>query len=284
LSNFDTYVRDYDLFITTDSQEKADAIAPMIAGRDNVKEVLLVDNVGRDVLPWQLMHDRLDTYEIAGHFHTKKSKDNEWIVGESWRQVIIESLVKPAKFIFDQFESHDDLGVFIPDIPSFFNYYFGPKSFSEAELWDEMSNLWLKAFPNETEQTMRLQEKGTYTMAYGTMLWYRPVALKDLLDTDFKDEIPAEPLPYNSILHAFERLLVYVAWANGYDFRISQTKRLNGFISNASANRMQDETLALASVGELPVYAGQITWEYLGARRALKYLGKWTLDKLRGKK
>lgn len=36
----------------------------------------------------------------------------------------------------------------------------------------------------------------------------------------------------NSILHAFERLLVYTSWANGYDFRISQIQTNNGFVAN----------------------------------------------------
>ena len=55
---------------------------------------------------------------------------------------------------------------------------------------------------------------------------------------DIESSVPQEPLPYNSILHAFERLLVYTSWAKGYDFRISQIQTNNGFVANFSANRL----------------------------------------------
>ena len=62
--------------------------------------------------------------------------------------------------------------------------------------------------------------------------------MTNLLAVDIQAAVPQEPLPYNSILHAFERLLVYVSWANGYDFRISQIQTNNGFVANFSANRL----------------------------------------------
>ena len=62
--------------------------------------------------------------------------------------------------------------------------------------------------------------------------------MNNLLNVNIQAAVPEEPLPYNSILHAFERLLVYVSWANGYDFRISQIQTNNGFVANFSANRL----------------------------------------------
>jgi rhamnosyltransferase len=56
----------------------------------------------------------------------------------------------------------------------------------------------------------------------GTMFWYRPAALKPLFELRLlPDDIPQEPLPEETILHAIERMLVYIAWNEGYDYRIS---------------------------------------------------------------
>ena len=98
-----------------------------------------------------------------------------------------------------------------------------------------MQEIWQKI---DFENSKELKQKDSYVMSYGTMIWYRPQALNNLLNVNIQAAVPEEPLPYNSILHAFERLLVYVSWANGYDFRISQIQTNNGFVANFSANRL----------------------------------------------
>jgi hypothetical protein len=54
------------------------------------------------------------------------------------------------------------------------------------------------------------------------MFWYRPAALNPLLNMAISDdEVPDEPLPSDTdILHVLERLMVYVAWSEGYDYRV----------------------------------------------------------------
>lgn len=50
-------------------------------------------------------------------------------------------------------------------------------------------------------------------MSYGTFVWFKYDALKSLFDLELtQNDIPSEPLPQNSILHAIERLFVYIAW------------------------------------------------------------------------
>lgn len=56
----------------------------------------------------------------------------------------------------------------------------------------------------------------------GSMFWYRPTALMPLFELQLMlDEIPREPLKEETILHSIEHLLVYIAWNEGYDYRIS---------------------------------------------------------------
>jgi rhamnosyltransferase len=234
LDYFTTYVKNYDLYITTDSEEKRSQIE---AGYKlpEIKKVLVTGNKGRDVLPWMVVSKEMENYDLIGHFHTKKSKDNDWIVGESWRRDIEYSLLKPAQQIFEEFEKNPKLGLMIADVPSFFEHFYGPTYITERDIWQDMEQIWNKI---DFDKPKELKQKDSYVMSYGTMLWYRPDALRNLLEVDIIEAIPEEPLPYNSILHAFERLVVYGAWANGYDFEISQIQTNNGFISNYSANRL----------------------------------------------
>ncbi|GAB2026777.1 rhamnan synthesis F family protein [Lactovum odontotermitis] len=242
IQNFDTYVVDYALFITTDTEEKKTEILSILTEngqvKPNLKEITVTGNLGRDVRPWQIIHEKLNDYDIVGHFHTKKSALNAWIVGESWREDIIDSLVRPAQNVFRIFEENPKIGLVIPDVPSFFNFHRGPNFFSENQLWPKMVELWEKIdFPEQKSLTQRMN----YVMAFGTMLWYRPKALNEILNVDISKEIPEEPLPFDSVLHAFERLLVYVAWGSGFDYRILQINPPTGFTVNSSANRMTFE-------------------------------------------
>ncbi|MDE6734273.1 MAG: hypothetical protein K2J64_02260, partial [Desulfovibrio sp.] len=60
--------------------------------------------------------------------------------------------------------------------------------------------------------------------SYGNMFWYRPDALAPLWETSWRrEDIPEEPVPNNgTLLHALERLPVYVAWERGYIFAIAE--------------------------------------------------------------
>lgn len=234
INYFNKYVKTYALFVSTDSEAKQAEILEKY-NVPQIKKILVMGNKGRDVLPWMKISKHMQDYDLIGHFHTKKSKDNDWIVGESWRRDIEFALLKPAQQVFQEFEKNPKLGLMIADVPSFFAHFYGPTYITERDIWPYMDEMWNKIdFKNKKE----LKQKDSYVMSYGTMIWYRPQALQNLLDINIENEIPEEPLPYNSILHAFERLLVYVSWANGYDYRISQIQSNNGFIANYSANKL----------------------------------------------
>ncbi|MCJ1996253.1 lipopolysaccharide biosynthesis protein [Lactococcus piscium] len=262
VDNFDQFVGEYDLYLTTDTSEKKQQLEAMAFPR--VKQIVSGFTKGRDVLPWMSLSETLSDYDVVGHFHTKKSLDNDWIVGESWRNDITDMLIKPAQAIFSEFASHPELGIFINDVPTTFNFNYGPSYIGERELMPFKEKLWGQL---NAKNTIGLQESSTTIMSYGTMIWYRPKALADLLALDITNDVPVEPLPYTSILHAFERLLVYVSWANGYDYRISKNESLtNGFVSNVAQNNM----LRIEAVNVLEKDKG--LYSRLGKKRSLKLL------------
>lgn len=234
LDAFQSFHFKYDLFITTDSEEKKSAIDRQLVINNISAAIYVFDNIGRDIIPMLRLRDSLSSYDYIGHFHTKKSKEADFWAGESWRQELIESMLVQADTIIANLEA-ETLGLVIADIPTFFRYNKIVDAGNEALIAPTMNQLWSDM--NRKKQ-LDFEDFHTFVMSYGTFVWFKYDALKPLFDLDiFLDSIPAEPLPQNSILHAMERLLIYIAWDRHYDFRISPTPHsLTPFIDNKVLN------------------------------------------------
>ena len=263
---FEQFVRyefQYDLFITTDIYEKKSEIERELAAFKLRAQIFVTGNVGRDVLPMLKLKDILSTYEVIGHFHTKKSKEADFLVGESWRKDLIDMLVKPANQIVSQF-SNPKLGLVIADIPTFFRYNEIVNATNEAQIAPHMNELWERM---ALDKVVDFTQLSTFVMSYGTFGLFRYDALHQLFDLNLTEsDVPNEPLPQNSILHAIERSLIYISWNNFYEFKISQNvMRLTPFIDVKTMNKN----------------TSQIDWNSLGGRKALKYLIKKILIRLK---
>jgi len=218
--NIFPYSENIDFFITTDTDKKKEIIKNKIrqCGIKSVKEISVVKNRGRDVLPWLLLANKLYKYKIVGHFHSKKSPTVEDWVGESWQGEIFKSLIIGIPDIFNSFINNKDVGIIISAIP----YYF--LAIPIHQPWGEnvkiCQNLYDKLI---SKKDLAFSKLKIPIMPYGTMFWYRPEALKPLFDLNLTEQdFPEEPLPVDgTIAHAIERLPVYIAWSQGYDFRIA---------------------------------------------------------------
>jgi len=213
-----SYAHYFDFYITTDSIEKRKEIEKMLIeiGVKNIKSIEIVQNRGRDILPWINLSEKLSDYEIAGHFHSKKSVSVDPWVGDSWCHEIYESLILPIPEIFNIFLNNKDIGIIMPDIPFWQTVFdfnpWGKNIHSCIELWNKM----------KCKKSLDLDKLIIPIMPYGAMFWYRPDALQPLFDLKLKEEdFPEEPLPIDGTLaHAVERLPVYIAWSQNYDFRV----------------------------------------------------------------
>ena len=143
-------------------------------------------------------------------------------------------MILPADTIISQLEA-ETLGLVIADIPTFFRYNKIVDAGNEALIAPAMNQLWSSMGLNKA---IDFENFHTFVMSYGTFVWFKYDALKPLFDLKIDLEtIPKEPLPQNSVLHAMERLLVYIAWDRHYDFRISPTPvALTPFIDNKLLN------------------------------------------------
>ena len=269
----------YDLFITTDKQEKQAQIQAILDQNQVVAQIFVTGNIGRDVLPMLKLKDQLKSYDYIGHFHTKKSKEADYWAGQSWRQELIAMLVKPANQILAQMASNDRLGLVIADMPTFFRFNKIVVAWNENLIVPKMEELWEKM---ELKKSIDFKAMDTFVMSYGTYAWFKYDALSPLFDLNLTDEdVPAEPLPQNSILHAIERLLIYIAWDKHYDYRISPSPiTMTPFIENKQLNtRANSSPNTYVDFTYMGGIKGALKYIIVGPARAIKYIVKRLLKK-----
>ncbi|MEI4392107.1 rhamnan synthesis F family protein [Streptococcus anginosus] len=278
LKAFENFHFAYDLFITTDNDTKKLEIEAILNKNHKNAHTFVTGNIGRDILPMLKLKKYLSTYDYIGHFHTKKSKEADFWAGESWRNELIDMLIKPADNILANFEN-DKLGLVISDIPTFFRYNKIVDAWNEHLIAPEMNDLWYKM---KMTKPIDFNTFHTFVMSYGTFIWFKYDALKPLFDLDLTDkDVPIEPLPQNSILHAIERLIVYVAWNEHYDFRISKNKiEITPFVDNKLYNERGDSAphtyVDFTYMGGIK---GAFKYIFIGPARAIKYIIKRILNK-----
>lgn len=281
LQAFKNFHFSYDLFITTDSEQKKQEIQSILQYKQQLAQVFVTGNVGRDVLPMLKLKEQLSNYDYIGHFHTKKSKEADFWAGESWRKELFDMLVYPADQIVSQLDQDDSLGLVIADIPSFFRFNRIVVAWNEALISPEMNKLWERM---NCQKEVDFRQMNTFVMSYGTFVWFKYDALSALFDLNLTDEdVPAEPLPQNSILHAIERLLVYIAWDKRYDFKISQNQlALTAFIDNKQLNNREDlQPHTFVDFNQIGGLKGALKYIFIGPARAIKYILKRLLGKVK---
>ncbi|MBF7050193.1 rhamnan synthesis F family protein [Streptococcus sp. HF-2466] len=272
LTAFENFHFDYDLFLTTDSEKKKAEIEKILTERGKVGKVYITGNRGRDVIPMLRLKKELSKYDYIGHFHTKKSPEYPHWVGDSWRNELFDMLIKPADKVIASLENDERLGLVIADIPTFFRYTKIVDPWNENKFADDMNLLWERM---NIKRSIDFNQLNTFIMSYGTFIWFKYDALKPLFDLNLQNaDIPAEPLPQHTILHSIERILVYLAWSQRYDYAISKNEiYITPFVDNTVLN-IRPDTLPNTYINfdNIGGIKGALKYIYRGPGSAIKYL------------
>lgn len=269
---FEGFHFNYDLFLTTDSEKKKAEIEKILTKHGKVGKVYITGNRGRDVIPMLKLKKELSKYDYIGHFHTKKSPEYPHWVGDSWRNELFDMLIKPADKVIASLENDERLGLVIADIPSFFRYTKIVDPWNENKFADDMNLLWERM---NIKRSIDFNQLNTFIMSYGTFIWFKYDALKPLFDLNLQDaDIPAEPLPQHTILHSIERILVYLAWSQRYDYAISKneiyiTPFVDNIVLNIRPDTLPNTYINFDNIGGIK---GALKYIYRGPGSAVKYL------------
>lgn len=213
-------ISDFDLYITTDSAEKKDAIEAVLAAHPlgvaagHWRVLPPCTGPGRNIAALFLdAYESLAGYDCVLHLHTKRSVHTE--LAEQWRQSLTRNLLGSAQLIADirsGFQGDDQLGLLIPQICEPMREYVNwGDNFSIA------ASIWQRLAPD-----LPLRADAPLVFPVGMMFWFRPQALLGLRKLLLQlQPLPAEPLPLDGTsLHALERLVAHGCEAAGFQWRM----------------------------------------------------------------
>ncbi len=203
--------------------------------------VFVFQNQGRDVGPFlEIMNNvRLLDYEYVLKIHSKKSPHAK--NGDEWRNYSYESLMGSNELVNDvinAFEADEKLGVVtgFKNVFSFKKWGLGSNEQPMKELSallgieKDFKKLQSHCLKHEDEQYGDWEENllrfntekdilsHRYLFPAGTMFWFKPKALKGLLDVGWGlNDFPTEAGQLDGTMaHAIERMIGLITTANGY--------------------------------------------------------------------
>jgi glycosyltransferase involved in cell wall biosynthesis len=199
-----------DLFLSTNTQEKAEHLRKAFREHSGSVEIEVVPNRGRDIGPFVTgFGTRMieGGYDLVGHVHGKRSLGVDVALGEAWRHFLWENLIGGEYPMLDLaariFAANSSVGLLMPEDPHLVG-------------WDEN-----RAVAEGLAWRMGLADPldDFFDFPLGTMFWARPAALLPLLGLGLDwNDYPSEPLPNDgTILHALERLMPFVVRHAGFD-------------------------------------------------------------------
>lgn len=206
-----------DIFITTDEENKKIKIENKFSKLKNKVDVKVIENRGRDVSAFLVPNrEEILKYDIACFAHDKKTKQlHPELKGEEFKYKCLENILGNKNFvsnIIDLFIKNPRLGLLSPPAPN------------HAEFYGNLGREWGENYDITIELLKDLNIKSNVDKSkapiapYGTMFWFRPKAMKKLLEKTwvYKD-FPEEPNKIDgTILHAIERAYPFVVQEAGF--------------------------------------------------------------------
>ena len=184
-------------------------------------EILYVNNKGRDVLPFLIqMKNHINKYKYICHLHTKKT-DHIFISGNSWRNYLYENLLgnseQISRILFD-FENFEELGFIFPE--PFYSVIKNQNSFDVINFkYHEPNIKYMNFVLNKIFSGIKVGKKLIFPV--GNMFWAKTKAIHQIFKIKLKYLFPKESGQINeTIMHAIERIWLYLAKKNGYCYKI----------------------------------------------------------------
>lgn len=206
----------YDLYITITTPEIKDKLEKYIKNysKANYFEILIVKNMGRDVLPFlNQIKSKFKFYKYLCHIHTKKSLTAPEI-GNLWRNYLYNNLLGNSTIVSEilyDFERIEKLGFIFPEtfygiIQHFFILTDGTKE-------------WMNFIADKILRNYKIGELINFPA--GNMFWAKIGAIYQIFIYDFSKYFPNEDDQTNdTIMHGIERIWLYLVKYNRFYYKV----------------------------------------------------------------
>ncbi|HEY0231053.1 MAG TPA: rhamnan synthesis F family protein [Dokdonella sp.] len=215
----------FDLYITTDTAQKKQAIEVQLAGfdRGTLRVDVVHSNLGRDTSALLIAQRDIvlsGRYGLLCRIHSKKSLQDGSNRGNGFKHHLLDNLLGSRGYvenIFDMIEREPRVGIVVPPTVHIGYPTLGHAWFLNKPRVEALAQLLGIHVPLDIH---------TPIATYGSMYWFRPAALKRLFEhhwtwAQFDEEVYGD----SDLPHAIERLVTYCAQASGYATRSVFTTR-----------------------------------------------------------
>ena len=206
----------FDLYITITSPEIKDKLEKYIKifSKANNFEILIVKNVGRDVLPFlSQIKTKFKFYKYLCHIHTKKSLTSPEI-GNLWRNYLYDNLLGNSTIVSEilyDFERIEKLGFIFPET------FYG--IIKEFYLLTKGTKKWMDFISEKILKNNTIGELVNFPA--GNMFWAKIRAIYQIFTYDFSKYFPNEDNQINdTIMHGIERIWLYLVKLNNFYYKV----------------------------------------------------------------
>ena len=204
-----------DMFITITSQQKVNILEKYIKkfSKANHFEIMIVENKGRDVIPFlNQIKNKFKYYKYLCHIHTKKSlKAPE--IGDLWRNYLYNNLLGSVKIVSEilyDFEKHKKLGFIFPET------FYG--IIQHFYILTEETKKWMEILAEQLFPNYSIGELLNFPA--GNMFWAKIKAISQIFFFDYSEYTPKEDDQTNdTIMHAIERIWLYLVKSNNFSYK-----------------------------------------------------------------
>ncbi len=273
-----------DIYITTDSEEKRQAILEKFKDLPcNKLEVRLVKNRGRDVSALMVgTKDIVMDYDLVCFAHDKKTGQvTPGTVGASFGYKCFENTLSNQAYVsnvINTFIENPRLGLLSPPEPNHGDFFptIGMEWGANYEVTKQLAD--------DLGLTVPISGDKPPIAPFGSMFWFRPKAMKPLYDKDWEyEDFPEEPLGFDgTISHAIERIRPYIVQQSGYYPAIGMTDKFAAIEYNNLRFYVRCYNQVLLNKGIGP-YQDEMTMrmsDYLNAQMSTKFLIKLTIKRI----
>ena len=206
----------FDLYISIVSPHIYDKLKKYIKkfSKANKFEILIVENKGRDVLPFlKQIKTKFRQYKYLCHIHSKKSQ-NAPEIGFLWRNYLFNNLLGNTAIIseiLNDFENNKKLGFIFPET------FYGVLQY--FYILSESTKYWMNFLANKLFINCKIDVKLEFPT--GNMFWAKIGAIFQIFLYDFSESFPNEDNQMDStIMHGIERIWLYLVKYNRFYYKI----------------------------------------------------------------
>lgn len=228
LTYFKSMPQGVDCYVTVTDSGLVDCVREKLIAMQKFSKIKVaqIENQGRDVSSLLVANaPHLLNYDLVCFVHDKKTKQlKPYCQGRSFAYQCYENTLGSVDYVANIIQKFIDthrLGMLVPPPPTHGSYWFIP------------GNSWCSNFQITKELHERLSlhvdidEKKEPIAPLGTMFWFRPKALAQLINKPWNySDFPAEPNNNDgTLLHAIERIYPFVVQEAGYFTAWTMTDR-----------------------------------------------------------